>query len=101
MSQLKPARVWLYSEPFAAILVEPNCQAHMSAFSSPVRVDHQALRSGSLIASSSSCAMTDAMPSAPELLLGLIVWASQAEGQRSELPTNEYLMSAPAMLADV
>jgi hypothetical protein len=34
-----------------------------------------------------------AMPSAPALPFGLVVCAAQALGQRSGLPTNEYLMS--------
>src|SRR6266513_4625711 len=80
-----------------AVYVVPNVHAHLSAFSAPRR-SYQAFRSGSVVASSSSCAMMLAMPSAPALLLGLVVCASHALGQRSGLPTNEYLMSEPAIV---
>src|SRR6266478_4680983 len=93
--------VKLYFEPFEAVLSVPNVQAHLSAFSAP-RVSYQALRSGSLIASSDSCAMIDAMPSAPGLPFGLDAdCCSHADGQRSGLPTNEYLMSRPLIVAAV
>src|SRR5438874_10726333 len=88
----------LYFEPFDAVDSVPNVHAHLSAFSSP-RLSYQALRSGSLIASSDSCAMIDAMPSAPALPLGDVVCSSHADGQRSGLPTNEYLMSRPLTVA--
>src|SRR5689334_22541035 len=39
-----------------------------------------------------------AMPSAPALPLGLVVCAAQELGQRSGLPTNEYLMSEPPIV---
>ena len=45
--------------------------------------------------------MIEAMPSAPLSPFGLLVCASQAEGQRAGLPTNAYLMSEPLMLACV
>src|SRR5438876_11985319 len=81
-----------------AVYVAPNVHAHLSAFSAPCE-SYQALRSGSVTASSSSCAMILAMPSAPGLPLGLdALWASHALGHRSGLPTNEYLTSAPRML---
>src|SRR6266700_838528 len=83
--------------PFDVVYVEPNVHAHLSAFSAPRR-SYQALRSGSVTASSSSCEMMLAIPSAPPLPLGPVVWASQALGQRSGLPTNEYLMSDPFMV---
>src|SRR5437588_11151288 len=89
--------VMLYFEPFDAVDSVPKVQAHLSAFSLPER-SYQALRSGSLIASSISCATIDAMPSAPALPLGLVVCAAHDAGQRSGLPTNEYLMSAPALV---
>src|SRR5437764_14024100 len=92
-----PPSVMLYFEPFEAVDSVPKVQAHLSAFSC-ARVSYQAFRSGSEMASSDSCAMIDAMPSAPALPLGPLVCASQAEGQRSGLPTNEYLMSEPAMV---
>ena len=56
--------------------VVPKVHAHLSAFSAPRR-SYQALRSGSVTASSSSCAMIDAMPSAPALPFGPIVCAAQ------------------------
>src|SRR5512133_4089126 len=87
--------------PPPALYVVPNVHAHLSAFSAPRRSNH-ALRSGSETASSSSCEMMLAMPSAPALPLGLVVCAAHALGQRSGLPTNEYLMSpSPVMLACV
>src|SRR6476619_6754262 len=92
-----PASVMLYLEPFDAVEVVPKVQAHLSAFSWPRR-SYQAFRSGSLIASSISCAMIDAMPSAPALPFGLVVCCAHDDGQRSGLPTNEYLMSRPAMV---
>src|SRR5438270_6508146 len=72
----------------------PNFQAHLSAFSAPDESYH-ALRSGSVRVSSISCAMIDAIPSAPLSPLGLTVSISQAEGHLSGLPTKEYLISAP------
>src|SRR3954467_9741789 len=82
---------------FAALYVVPNVHAHLSAFSAPL-VSYQALRSGSVTASSSSCAMMLAMPSAPALPFGLVLCASHALGQRSGLPMNAYLMSKPAIV---
>src|SRR5215831_10083783 len=82
--------------PFAVYVV-PKVQAHLSAFSAPRR-SYQAFRSGSLADSSSSCAMIEAMPSAPALPFGPVVCAAQAEGQRSGLPMNAYLMSLPAIV---
>src|ERR1700693_1293050 len=87
----------LYWEPLVAVDVVPNVQAHLSAFSWPRRSYH-AFRSGSVVASSSSWAMMLAIPSAPALPLGLFVCASHALGQRSGLPTNEYLMSELAIV---
>src|SRR5258706_4330222 len=97
MRYWRPPSVTLAVEPFEAVNVLPNVHAHLSAFSAP-RVSYQALRSGSLIASSDSCAMIDAMPSAPALPFGPVVCASHADGQRSGLPTNEYLMSRPPIV---
>src|SRR5262245_63058089 len=82
------------SAPLPTVYVGVNVHAHLSAFSYPRRSYH-ALRSGSVTASSSSCAMMLAMPSAPALPFGPVVCAAQAFGHRSGLPTNEYLMSAP------
>src|SRR5512146_677098 len=45
--------------------------------------------------------MIDAIPSAPALPFGLVVCSSHADGQRSGLPTNEYLMSVPPIVACV
>src|SRR5690349_24706690 len=87
-------RVTLYRDPLDAVEVVPKVHAHLSAFSAP-RESYQAFRSGSVTDSSSSCPMMDAMPSAPALLFGLTVCHAQADGQRSGLPTNEYLMSLP------
>src|ERR1700693_965490 len=87
----------LYWEPLVAVDVVPNVQAHLSAFSWPRRSYH-AFRSGSVTASSNSWAMMLAMPSAPAFPLGLVACAAHALGQRSGLPTNEYLMSEPAIV---
>src|SRR5437879_3470238 len=83
--------------PFAAVYVVPKVHAHLSAFSMPRRSYH-ALRSGSVTASSSSCEMMLAMPSAPALPLGPVVCASHALGHRSGLPMNEYLISEPPIV---
>src|SRR5689334_10621249 len=91
MSQCLPPSVWLYFAPFDAVDSPPNVHAHLSAFSSP-DASYHALPYGSLTVSSSSCAMIDAMPSAPALPFGDVVCASHALGQRSGLPTNEYLI---------
>src|SRR6266576_3398392 len=87
----------LYFEPFDAVDRLPNVHAHLSAFSIPCR-SYQAFKSGSVTASSNSCEMMLAMPSAPALLFGPVVCASHALGQRSGLPMKENLMSDPAML---
>src|SRR5215471_4189566 len=84
----------LYFEPLLAVEVVPKVQAHLSAFSCP-RLSYHAFRSGSVTASSNSCEMIEAMPSAPALLFGDVVCASQADGQRSGLPIKAYLMSKP------
>src|SRR5512135_3168369 len=100
MRNWRAPSVTLYFEPFDAVLSVPNVHAHLSPFSAPRR-SYQALRSGSVVASSSSCATIDAMPSAPALPFGLVVCAAHADGQRSGLPTNAYLMSAPPIVACV
>src|SRR5689334_17924375 len=87
----------LYLDPFDAVEVAPNVQAHLSAFSAPRR-SYQALRSGSVVASSNSCAMIEAMPSAPALPFGPMVCSSQDDGQRSGFPMNAYLISEPEMV---
>src|SRR5256886_15241910 len=90
----------LASAPFPVAYVVPNVHAHLSAFSMP-RLSYQAFKSGSVTDSSSSCAMMLAIPSAPAFPFGLVVCASQADGQRSGLPTKLYLMSLPLMVACV
>src|ERR1035437_5737449 len=97
MRQFLPLRVMLYLEPLPAVYSVPKVQAHLSAFSSP-RVSYQAFRSGSVVASSNSCATIDAMPSPPASPLGLVVCADQAERQRAGLPMNAYLMSLPLIV---
>ena len=61
----------LYNEPFGAVCVVPKVQAHLSAFSLPVE-SYQAFKSGSEIASSSSCAMMVEL----KLLVVVMVWCS-------------------------
>src|SRR4249920_106940 len=90
-------KVTLYKAPLPAVEVVPKVQAHLSAFSMPRR-SYQAFRSGSVTASSSSWAMIDAIPSAPALPFGPTVCAAHDDGQRSGLPTNEYLMSPPLIV---
>src|SRR5438046_5671642 len=82
----------LYIEPFGAVDVAPKVQAHLSAFSYP-RVSYHAFRSESVTASSNSCAMIEAIPSAPAFPFGLVVCIAQADGHRSGFPMNAYLMS--------
>src|SRR5256885_11315196 len=91
IGQLGFASVMLYAEPLDAVLSGPNFHAHLSAFSAPLE-SYQALRSGSLIASSDSWAMIEAMPSAPLSPFGLLVCASQADGQRAGLPSEADLI---------
>src|SRR5262249_52544729 len=97
MKMLTP-NVWLKRAPLAAVWVGPNLKLHLSAFSWPL-TSNQALRSGSVMASSDSCVITLIMPSAPPplpgVLLGPVAWISHPLGQRSELPMNAHLMSAP------
>src|ERR1700738_4710578 len=90
----------LASAPLDVVKVLPKVQAHLSAFSAP-RESYQAFRSGSVTVSSNSCAMIEAMPSAPALPFGPVVWASHADGQRSGLPTKEYLISYPLIVPRV
>src|SRR2546430_17440225 len=84
--------VTLYLEPLPAVEVVPKVQAHLSVFSCPL-VSYQAFRSGSVVASSNSWAIIEAIPSAPAFPFGLVVCASQAEGHLSGLPMNAYLIS--------
>src|SRR6266550_6425475 len=82
----------LYLAPLAAVCTVPKVHAHLSAFSAP-RLSYQAFKSGSVTASSNSCEMIEAMPSAPALPFGPVACAAHAVGQRSGLPMNAYLMS--------
>src|SRR5512140_259266 len=87
--------------PFGARCTVPKVQAHLSAFSSP-ELSNQAFRSGSVAASSSSWAMTEAMPSAPPLPFGPLGCAMQAFGQRvAASPMKAYLIFVPASVAKV
>src|ERR1043165_3848189 len=98
MSHFVPeAPTKLYLDPLLAVERVPKVHAHLSAFSWP-RWSNQALRSGSLTASTVSCAMMLAIPSAPALLFGEVVCTEQADGQRSGFPIKPYLMSRPAMV---
>src|SRR5258706_7214817 len=83
--------------PFELWYSVPNVQAHLSAFSSP-RLSYQALRSGSVTASSSSWETMEAIPSAPVLPLGPVVCISQEDGHRAGSPMNAYLMSLPPIV---
>src|SRR5690349_13409076 len=83
--------------PLDVVYVEPKVHAHLSAFSLP-RLSYQALRSGSVTASSSSWEMMDAAPSAPTLPLGAFVPFVQADGHRAGFPMKAYLMSRPLMV---
>src|SRR6266566_517355 len=87
----------MFAEAPLTVYVVPNVHAHLSAFSCP-RVSYQAFRSGSVVASSNSWAIIDAIPSAPAFPFGLVVCSSQADGHRSGLPMNAYLMSFPLMV---
>src|ERR1051326_995421 len=90
----------LAREPLATRYVVPKVHAHLSAFSSP-RGSYHAFRSGSVTASSSSCAMIDAIPSAPRFPFGDVVCSAQALGHRVGLPMNAYLMSDPEIVPRV
>lgn len=96
-SQFNDPNETLYIAPLEIVDVVPNFQAHLSAFSLPRR-SNQALRSGSVTLSDSSWAMRFAMPSAPTLPFGEVVWAEQADGHCSGFPTNPYLMSRPLIV---
>src|ERR1700721_2900248 len=74
----------------------PNFQAHLSPVSLPAE-SYQAFKSGSVTASEASCAMIEAIPSAPLSLFGPTVCISHEFGQRSGLPTNANFMSVPPM----
>src|SRR3954451_12524572 len=87
-------RVTLYLDPFDAVDSVPNVHAHLSAFSSP-RLSYHAFRSGSVAASSSSCEIMLAAPSAPASPFGLVVCSAQDDRQRAGFPTNANLMSLP------
>src|SRR5437762_2526336 len=83
--------------PFGDVNVAPNVQAHLSAFSYP-RLSYHAFKSGSVTASSNSCAMIEAIPSAPPVPFGPVVCHSHADGHRSGLPMNAYLISLPLLV---
>src|SRR5258705_12248827 len=89
-----PFSVMLYNAPLGSGVVVPNVQAHLSAFSYPL-LSYQAFSCGSVTASSNSCEMIEAIPSAPRLPFGLTLCAEQAFGQRSGLPIKEYLIGFP------
>src|SRR5579884_2994634 len=102
MRNFMPPATTLYFEPLLAPKVVPNVQAHLSPFSDGEVELVQALTSGSLTVSSSSCDMTLTMASATTLLLGDTVWLVDGmhdAGQRLGSPMNANLMSAPSMLA--
>src|SRR3954464_9383872 len=84
-------------EPLATVYSAPNVHAHLSAFSAP-RVSYHALRSGSVTASSSSCEMIEAIPSAPAFPFGDVVCTEHDDGHRSGFPMNAYLMSLPLIV---
>src|SRR5215813_12060844 len=86
-------------DPFVALYVVPNVQAHLSAFSAPLR-SYQAFKSGSVTASSSSCAMIDTMASAPMLPFGddTVCSAHDAGHCMAGLPINAYLISEPLIV---
>lgn len=73
----------------------PATVVHGATASAETRrsIAHHAFSSGSDVDSTSSCAMTDTMPSTPGLPLGEIgVLAVHAPRQRLLSPTNEYRM---------
>src|SRR5436309_13001281 len=87
----------MFAEAPLTVYVVPNVHAHLSAFSCPL-VSYQAFKSGSVTASSNSCEMIEAIPSAPAFPFGPIVCAAHDDGHRSGLPMNAYLMSVPLMV---
>src|SRR5258708_14258494 len=87
----------MFAEAPLTVYVVPNVHAHLSAFSCPL-VSYQAFKSGSVTASSNSCEMIEAIPSAPAFPFGPVVCASHDDGHRSGLPMNAYLISLPLMV---
>src|SRR5438105_924701 len=93
MRYLWPFIVTLYLAPLGSVVVVPNFQAHLSVFSMP-RQSYQALRSGSVTASSSSWATTLTMASPAGLLFGdAAVCPAQAARFLLASPTT-WVMSA-------
>src|SRR5947209_2734502 len=92
----------VHRPPLTQVETGPNLKLHLSASSLPL-ASNQALRSGSVMASSVSWVIVLIMPSAPPTpaagLLGPVLWPSQPEGHLSTLPMNAYLRSAPLMVA--
>src|SRR5438270_3547834 len=93
---MPPSRTFALA-PFGVAYTVPKLQAHRSELSSPWASYHP-LRSGSVAVSASSWASTDAIASAPGLLLGLRVCTTQAEKHRAPSPMNAYLISVPRMV---
>jgi hypothetical protein len=59
--------------PLGVVYVDPNFQAHLSAFSCPGDwASYHALNCGSVTVSTSSCASADTSASTPRLSLGLL-----------------------------
>ncbi len=74
-----------------ALYIVPKVHAHLSAFSWPLE-SYQAFNCGSVEDSSSSCAITDTMPSAAASPLGLVDCAAHAPRFAAALPTKAYLI---------
>src|SRR5204863_1099005 len=101
MRNFVPPSVMLYTEPLPAGVVVPNVHAHLSAFSAP-RLSYQAFRSGSVVASSNSWAITLIMASPAGLLFGeLEVCTAHEDRLALASPTKEYLMSLPRIVPRV
>lgn len=75
-----------------AVVRVPQVQAHLSEFSIPVALSHQPVPSGSVIASSNSCVITESIPSAPGLLLGEDVVCAIHPLLVPAFPTKEYFI---------
>src|SRR5262245_34446649 len=97
-----PPSFWFACDPFPAMNVVPKSKLQMSPFSPKFPVQALSIfTSGSVTDSDNSWNMMLTVPSPPTSLFGLVlspktaILPSQADGQRPELPTNEYLIVSP------
>src|SRR5258708_39109570 len=82
---------------------EPSTKvrAQLTAFSASFDSPQSEAGSTSVVVTSNSCALTDAIPSTPALPFGLVVCPAQALRQRLAFPTKEYRTWWPEVVPDV